>query len=137
MVKKRDSPKLVISISLEIEHHQTLRKMATEKGLFIPNGSKKGEPNISGLVKQITQEYNMNAFIAESKVCGYAKEIFTKMVELGNQKNWTSWMSDQNQTKQLIGEAVKACHLVQEFSEDQDLYRGDIDWLIENSPYFD
>lgn len=137
MVKKRDEPKLVISISLEIEHHQTLRKMATEKGLFIPNGSKKGEPNISGLVKQITQEYNMNAFITESKVCGYAKEIFTKMVELGNQKNWTSWMSDQSQTKQLMAEAVKACHLVQEFFEDQDLYRGDIDWLIENSPYFD
>lgn len=135
MVKKRDSPKLVISVSLEIEHHQTLRKMATEKGLFIPNGSKKGEPNISGLIKQIVKEYNMNAFIAESN--GYAKEIFTKMVELGNQKNWTSWMSDQSQTKQLMAEAVKACHLVQEFSEDQDLYRGDIDWLIENSPYFD
>ena len=136
-MKKRDEPKLVISISLEIEHHQTLRKMATEKGLFIPNGSKKGEPNISKLVKQITQEYNMNAFIAKSKVCGYAKEIFTKMVELGNQKNWTSWLSDQSQTKQLMAEAVKACHLVQEFSEDQELYRGDIDWLIEKSPYFD
>ncbi len=136
-MKKRDSPKLVISISLEIEHHQTLRKIATEKGLFIPNGSKKGEPNISGLIKQITQEYNMNAFIKSSLVCEYAKEIFAKMIELGNQKNWTSWMSDQIQTKQLIAEAVKACHLVQEFSEDQDLYRGDIDWLIENSPYFD
>lgn len=137
MVKKRDEPKLVISISLEIEHHQTLRKMATEKGLFIPNGSKKGEPNISGLIKQITQEYNMNAFIKSSPVCEYAKEIFAKMIELGNQKNWTSWMSDQNQTKRLIGEAVKACHLVNEFSEDQELYEGDIDWLIENSPYFD
>ena len=136
-MKKRNEPKLVISISLEIEHHQTLRKMATEKGLFIPNGSKKGEPNISGLIKQIVKEYNMNAFITESKVCGYAKEIFAKMVELGNQKNWTSWMSDQIQTEQLMAEAVKACHLVQEFSEDQDLYRGDIDWLIENSPYFD
>lgn len=136
-MKKRDEPKLVISISLEIEHHQTLRKMATEKGLFIPNGSKKGEPNISGLIKQITQEYNMNAFIKSSPVCEYAKEIFAKMIELGNQKNWTSWMSDQNQTKQLIGEAVKACHLVNEFSEDQELYEGDIDWLVENSPYFD
>ena len=78
----------------------------------------------------------MNAFIAESKVCEYAKEIFAKMIELGTQKNWT-WLSDQIQTKQLMAEAVKACHLVQEFSEDQDLYRGDIDWLIENSPYFD
>jgi hypothetical protein len=57
------------------------------------------------------------------------------MVELGNQKNWTFWMSDQSQTKQLLGEAVKACHLVNEFSEDQELYEGDIQWLIQNAPY--
>ena len=67
-------------------------------------------------------------------VCEYAKEIFAKMVELGNQKNWTFWMSDQSQTKQLLGEAVKACHLEVEFSEDQELYEGDIQWLIQNAP---
>jgi hypothetical protein len=44
-------------------------------------------------------------------------------------------MSDQSQTKQLLGEAVKACHLVNEFSEDQELYEGDIQWLIQNAPY--
>ena len=69
-----------------------------------------------------------------SKVCEYAKEIFAKMVELGNQKNWTFWMSDQSQTKQLLGEALTTSHLVNEFSEDQELYEGDIQWLIQNAP---
>jgi hypothetical protein len=44
-------------------------------------------------------------------------------------------MSDQSQTKQLLGEAVKACHLVNEFPEDQELYEGDIQWLTQNAPY--
>ena len=77
---------------------------------------------------------NVCAWVWESKVCEYAKEIFCKMVELGNQKNWTFWMSDQQNTKQLLGEAVKACHLVNEFSEDKELYEGDIQWLIQNAP---
>ena len=134
-VKKRDEPKYVISISLEIEHHQILRKMASDKKLFITKGSKKGEPNVSGLIKKITQEYTMNAFIQESKVCGYAKEIFAEMISLGDKKNWTHWMSDLVQTKQLIKEAVESCRLTIEFQEDRELYEADIQWLIENSPY--
>jgi hypothetical protein len=57
-MRKRDEPKYVISISLEVEHHQILREMATQRGLFISNGSKKGEPNVSGLIKQIAEEWN-------------------------------------------------------------------------------
>lgn len=56
-MKKREEPKLVISISLEAEHYQSLQEMARERGLFIKNGSKKGEPNISGVIKQIAEEH--------------------------------------------------------------------------------
>jgi hypothetical protein len=133
-LRKRDEPKYVISISLEVEHHQILREMATQRGLFISNGSKKGEPNVSGLIKQLTEEHKMNAYIQESKTCEYAKEIFTKMVQLGSIKDWPHWMSNQSQTKELIKEAVKACHLSNEFLEDQELYEGDIQKLIENCP---
>jgi predicted GNAT family acetyltransferase len=133
-MRKRDEPKYVISISLEVEHHQILREMATQRGLFISNGSKKGEPNVSGLIKKITEEYKMYIYIQESRACEYAKEIFAKMVELGSIKNWTHWMSDQSLSKELMKEAVKACHLSNEFLEDQELYEGDIQKLIENCP---
>jgi predicted GNAT family acetyltransferase len=108
--------------------------MATQRGLFISNGSKKGEPNVSGLIKKITEEYKMYIYIQESRACEYAKEIFAKMVELGSIKNWTHWMSDQSLSKELMKEAVKACHLSNEFLEDQELYEGDIQKLIENCP---
>lgn len=132
-MRKRDEPKYVISISLEVEHHQILREMATQRGLFISNGSKKGEPNVSGLIRELTEEYKMYIYIQESRACEYSKELFAKMIELGSIKNW-NWMSDQSQTKELIKEAVKACHLSNEFLEDQELYEGDIQRLIENCP---
>lgn len=66
------------------------------------------------------------------KVCEYSQEIFNKMIELGSQKNWAFWMSDQTQTKELINQAVEACYLTKEWEEDQELYEGDIAWLIEN-----
>lgn len=66
------------------------------------------------------------------KVCEYSQEVFAKMIDLGNEKGWESWMSDQDQVKILISEAVKNCHLVEEWKEDEELYLGDIAWLIEN-----
>ena len=65
---KRDKPKYVISISLEIEHHEILKEMAAQKGLFISNGSKKGEPNVSKLIKKIAEEWKM------STVSGYIEQ---------------------------------------------------------------
>ena len=38
-------------------------------------------------------------YVEESPVCGFAKEIFLKMVELGKRKNWVFWTSDQDKTE--------------------------------------
>ena len=131
-MRKRTEPKFVISISLEVEHHQILREMAITKNLFIANGSKKGEPNISGLIKTITQEYKMETYIRESNVCEYAKEIFTKMVRISENKNLQFF--NQADVEQMLQEAVDLCHLRHEFLEDEELYRGDISHLINNRP---
>ena len=132
LMKNRNDPKLVISISLEVEHHQLLRKMATKRGLFILNGSKKGEPNISGLIKKITEEHKMETYIQQSSVCEYAKEIFTEMVRISENKNLQFF--DQAHVEQMLQEAVESCHLRHEFLEDEELYRGDISHLINNRP---
>ncbi|MFM6136920.1 MAG: hypothetical protein ACKPCP_22695 [Sphaerospermopsis kisseleviana] len=159
-MKKREEPKLVISISLEVEHYQSLQDMARERNLFIKNGSKKGEPNISGLIKQIAEEKktkenkmesckrdfqivsallnnlknqeNMENYIQESPVCEYAKEIFTAMVKIAEDRGLR--FSNQDHIERLIREAVDICKLTFEFLQDEELYRGDIHHLINNRP---
>lgn len=131
-MRKRTEPKFVISISLEVEHHQILREMAITKKLFITNGSKKGEPNISGLIKKITEEHKMETYIQQSSVCEYAKEIFTEMVRISENKNLQFF--NQVDVEQMLQEAVDLCHLRHEFLEDEELYRGDISHLINNRP---
>lgn len=51
------------------------------------------------------------------------------MVELGERKNWVFWT--QNQTEQLLQEAIDTCHLRPDFVLDEELYRGDIAQLID------
>lgn len=51
------------------------------------------------------------------------------MVELGERKNWVFWT--QNQTEQLLQEAIDSCHLRPDFILDEELYRGDIAQLID------
>lgn len=162
-MKKRSEPKLVISISLEVEHYQSLQDMARERNLFIKNGSKKGEPNISGLIKQIAEEKKtkeskmkspspcqrdfelvkgllnelnekerMENYIEQSPVCEYAKEIFTVMVKIAEDRGLR--FSNQDHIERLIREAVDICKLTFEFLEDEELYRGDINHLINNRP---
>ena len=70
-------------------------------------------------------------YVEESPVCGFAKEIFLKMVELGKRKNWVFWTSDQDKTEQLLQEAIDSCHLRPDFILDEELYRGDIAQLID------
>lgn len=70
-------------------------------------------------------------YVEESPVCGFAKEIFLKMVELGSAKKWAFWTSDQDKTEQLLQEAIDSCHLRPDFIQDEELYRGDIARLID------
>ncbi|MFM6138847.1 MAG: hypothetical protein ACKPCP_32720 [Sphaerospermopsis kisseleviana] len=126
-MRKRTEPKFVISISLEVEHYQSLQDMARERNLFIKNGSKKGEPNISGVIKKMAEEHKENKmespckrdfqivraflneltekermenYIQESPVCEYAKEIFAVMVKISEERKLR--FSNQDHVEQLL-----------------------------------
>ncbi|MFM6004497.1 MAG: hypothetical protein ACKPA7_13095, partial [Sphaerospermopsis kisseleviana] len=71
-------------------------------------------------------------YIEQSPVCEYAKEIFTVMVKIAEDRGLR--FSNQDHIERLIREAVDICKLTFEFLEDEELYRGDINHLINNRP---
>ncbi|MFM7369741.1 MAG: hypothetical protein ACKO2Z_18530 [Sphaerospermopsis kisseleviana] len=87
---------------------------------------------VSALLNNLKNQENMENYIEYSPVCEYAKEIFTVMVKIAEDRGLR--FSNQDHIERLIREAVDICKLTFEFLEDEELYRGDIHHLINNRP---